>query len=160
MKVNLGTLKSKGNELVEFLEPRVGTKPTLDGGTVGIDDDSLRKGVKPRHVKTYIKRFLYVNKLRKNYRVFVAGRELTVQELELGTEEEEEREKVKEKLEKAEKEEEKAREGEEPKRKEEKPKEPEKEEPKKAKEGREQKEKKAKPPPRKTKAKGKAGSKD
>ncbi|MDV3244007.1 MAG: hypothetical protein LYZ66_02380 [Nitrososphaerales archaeon] len=161
MKVNLGTLKSKGNELVEFLEPRVGTKPTLDGGTVEIDDDGLRKGVKPRHVKTYIKRFLYMNKLRKNYRVFVAGRELTVQELELGKEEEEEREKVKEKLEKAEKEEEKAREGEEPKRKEEKPEEPEKEEPKKAKkEGKEQTEKKAKPQAKKTKAKGKAGSKD
>jgi len=102
LKVNLGTLKNKADELVTFLEPRVGTKPSLAGDSVEIDDGAVRKGVKPRQVKTYIKGFLYRNKLRKNYRVLVQGGELTVQELELGEKEEEEREKVKEKLEKAE----------------------------------------------------------
>lgn len=104
MKVNLGTLKNKADELATFLEPRVGTKPSLSGDAMEIDDGALRKGVKPRHVKTYIKGFLHRNKLRKNYRVLVQGRELTVQELELGEKEEKERERVKEKLEKAEKE--------------------------------------------------------
>jgi hypothetical protein len=103
MKVELGTLKDKAEDLVAFLEPRVGTKPTVSGSAVEIDDEGMKKGVKPRHVKTYLKRFLYINKLRKNYRVLVSGREITVQELELGEKEKEEREKVKEKLEEAEK---------------------------------------------------------
>ena len=93
MKVVLGTLKGKGEELVTFLEPRVGTKPELSGDSMEIDDGSIRQGVKPRHVKTYIKRFLYVNGIRKNYRVFVAGKELTILVIELGEEVEEEKEK-------------------------------------------------------------------
>jgi hypothetical protein len=88
MKVVLGTLKDKGELLVTFLEPRVGAKPSLSGDAIEIDDESIREGVKPRHVKTYIKRFLFMNGIRKNYRVFVAGKELTVQEIELEEEEE------------------------------------------------------------------------
>ncbi len=91
MKVVLGTLKDKGELLATFLEPRVGVKPSLSGDTMEIDDESVREGVKPRHVKTYIKRFLFMNGVRKNYRVFVAGKELTVQEIELEEEEEEEK---------------------------------------------------------------------
>ena len=93
MKVTLGTLKDKGDGLVAFLEPRVGTKPTLSGGEIEIEDEAVREGVRPRHVKTYIKRFLYMNGARKKYRVFVAGTELTVQEIELGEEAEEEEKK-------------------------------------------------------------------
>lgn len=89
MKVALGTFKDKGDKLAEFLEPRVGTKPSLAGDTIEIEDESVREGVKPRHVKTYIKRFLYMNGVRKNYRVFVSGKELTIQEIELGEKEEE-----------------------------------------------------------------------
>ncbi|HKT22678.1 MAG TPA: hypothetical protein VJR06_08745, partial [Nitrososphaerales archaeon] len=93
MKVVLGTLKGKGEELATFLEPRVGTKPELSGDSMEIDDANVKEGVKPRHVKTYIKRFLYMNGVRKNYRVFVTGKELMVQEIELGEKEEEEEEK-------------------------------------------------------------------
>ncbi|MDG6985723.1 MAG: hypothetical protein JRM73_03145 [Nitrososphaerota archaeon] len=91
MKIIVGTLKDKSEELATFLEPRIGTKPEVSGGSIEIDDKSVREGVKPRHVKTYIKRFLYMNGVRKNYRVFVAGKELTLQEIELGEEEEEEK---------------------------------------------------------------------
>ncbi len=91
MKISLGTLKEKGQDLATFLEPRVGAKPSLSGDSMEIDDGSLREGVKPRHVKTYIKRFMYMNGVRKNYRVFVAGKELTIQELELGEKEKEEK---------------------------------------------------------------------
>jgi hypothetical protein len=99
MKVALGTLKDKGDDLVAFLEPRVGVKPSLSGGEIEIEDDQVKKGLKPRQVKTYIKRFLYMNGVRKNYRVFVAGRELTIQEIELGEKgKEEEEEKAPEKL--------------------------------------------------------------
>ena len=91
MKVALGTLKNKGDELAAFLEPRVGSKPSLSGDEIEFEDASVRAGVKPRHVKTYIKRFLYMNGVRKKYRVFVSGKELTIQEIELGEEEEEEK---------------------------------------------------------------------
>jgi len=97
LKVTLGTLKDKGEDLAAFLEPRVGTKPNLSGGEIEIEDDQVKEGVRPRHVKTYIKRFLYMNGVRKNYRVFVAGKELTIQEIELGEKAEEEAEKKQEK---------------------------------------------------------------
>ena len=97
MKVTLGTLKDKGEDLAAFLEPRVGTKPNLSGGEIEIEDDQVKEGVRPRQVKTYIKRFLYMNGVRKNYRVFVAGKELTIQEIELGEKAEEEAEKKQEK---------------------------------------------------------------
>jgi len=93
LKVTLGTLKDKGDDLVAFLEPRVGTKPSLSGGEIEIEDEAVKEGVRPRHVKTYIKRFLYMNGVRKKYRVFVAGKELTIQEIELGEKTEEEKEK-------------------------------------------------------------------
>ncbi|QQG49228.1 MAG: hypothetical protein HY247_02645 [archaeon] len=89
MKVSLGTLKYKGEELVTFLEPRVGVKPSLSGDTLEMEDSGLRQGVRPRQVKTYLKRFLYMNGVRKNYRVFVTGTELKIQEIELGEKEEE-----------------------------------------------------------------------
>jgi Mn-containing catalase len=99
LKVVLGTLKNKGEELATFLEPRVGARPSVSGGEIEIEDESVREGVHPRQVKTYIKRFLYMNGVRKNYRVFVAGKELTIQEIVLGEKEEEEKptEKVEEK---------------------------------------------------------------
>ncbi len=92
MKIVLGTLKDKGDALVTFLEPRVGVKPALSGDSVEIDDGGIRKGVKPRDVKTYIKRFLFMNGVRANYRVFVNGTELTLQEIELGEKAEEAKE--------------------------------------------------------------------
>lgn len=102
MKIELGTLKEKADQLVAFLEPRVGAKPELSGGAIEIDEETAKKGLKPRKVKTYVKRFLYMNGVRKNYRVLVEGKELTVQEIELGEAEKEEKEKVAEKIEKAE----------------------------------------------------------
>jgi hypothetical protein len=90
LKVVLGTLKDKGEQLATFLEPRVGAKPSVSGDAIEIEDESIREGVRPRQVKTYIKRFLYMNGVRKNYRVFVVGKELTIQEIVLGEKKEEE----------------------------------------------------------------------
>jgi len=81
--------------LATFLEPRVGAKPTVSGDTLEVEDGSTREGVRPRHVKTYIKRFMYMKGVKKNHRVFVSGKELTIQETELGEEEEEKEEKGK-----------------------------------------------------------------
>jgi sRNA-binding protein len=97
LKITLGTFKDQGEELATFLEPRVGAKPSVSGGALEVEDGSIRDGVKPRHVKTYIKRFMYMKGVKKNYRVFVAGKELTIQEIELGKKEEEEKEEKAEK---------------------------------------------------------------
>ncbi len=150
MKVSLGTLKDKGEALATFLEPRVGTKPSLSGDAMEIEDGSVREGVRPRQVKTYIKRFLYMNGVRKNYRVFVAGKELTIQEIQLGKEEKEEKkEAVKKELKEAKAEETEAEAAETPEKPEpeEAEVEPKPEKPKKA-------------AARKTRAKKKAESKD
>jgi hypothetical protein len=101
LKISLGTLKDQGDELAVFLEPRVGAKPSVSGDALEVDDDSIREGVRPRHVKTYIKRFMYMKGVKKNYRVFVSGKELTIQEIELGEEEKEEEKKGKEEAAKA-----------------------------------------------------------
>ncbi len=89
MKILLGSMKDKGDELATFLEPRIGVKAEVSGGELEIEDESLRKGVRSRHVKTYIKRFLSIEKLRKDYRILVEGGELRLVEL-VGEEEEEE----------------------------------------------------------------------
>jgi hypothetical protein len=88
LKINLGTLKDKGEQMATFLEPRVGAKPSVSGSVVEFEDEAVRAGVKPRQVKTYVKRFLFMNGVRKNYRVFVQGKELTLQEVEVGEEKE------------------------------------------------------------------------
>jgi hypothetical protein len=92
MKILLGTLKDKGDELAAFLEPRIGVKPEVGGGELDIEDSSIKKGVRSRHVKTYIKRFLSMEKVRDDYRVLVENGELRLVELE-GEEEEEKEEK-------------------------------------------------------------------
>ncbi len=96
MKFILGTFKDEGEELAEFLEPRLGAKPSVSGGELTFDDDSMKKTVRARHVKTYVKRFLWKKGERKNYRVLVEGKELRLIELEPSEAEEEERKKIEE----------------------------------------------------------------
>jgi len=93
MKILLGTLKDKGDALAVFLEPRIGVKGEVSGGEMDIEDKSMKKGIRSRHVKTYIKRFLSIEKVRDNYRVLVDGGELRLVELETDEEIEKELEK-------------------------------------------------------------------
>jgi hypothetical protein len=97
MKILLGTLKDKGDELAKFLEPRIGAKPDVGGGELDIEGDSLKKGIRSRHVKTYIKRFLSIEKVRDKYRVLVDGDELRLVEIETDEEIEKEAEEKREK---------------------------------------------------------------
>jgi hypothetical protein len=90
MKILLGTLKDKGDDLAAFLEPRIGVKGDVSGGELDIEDKSLKKGIRSRHVKTYIKRFLSIEEVRDRYRVLVEGGELRLVELETDEEIEEE----------------------------------------------------------------------
>jgi hypothetical protein len=112
LKILLGTLEDKGDELATFLEPRIGAKPDVGGGELNVEDSSLKEGLRSRHVKTYIKRFLYMQKVRQDYRVLVEAGELRIIELEREEEEEEEeKKKAKEEAAKEEKVEEKPEEG-------------------------------------------------
>jgi hypothetical protein len=91
MKILMGTLKDKGDDLATFLEPRIGVKAEVSGGELDIEDKSIKKGIRSRHVKTYIKRFLSIEKVRKDYRVLVENGELRLVEFEKDEEEEEEK---------------------------------------------------------------------
>lgn len=92
MKIILGTFKDNGDELAAFLEPRLGAEPVVNAGEVTFDDDKIKKGVRARHVKTYVKRFLNKKGERENYRILVEGPELRLIEFEREEEEEEEKE--------------------------------------------------------------------
>ena len=105
MKIILGEFKDNGDELAAFLEPRIGVKPKSSGGGLDIDDESVRKEVKPRHVKTYIKRFLLKQGDRKQYKIIVEGRDITMVYLEREEEEEKEKEEKKREEERAKREE-------------------------------------------------------
>ncbi|MDA4135865.1 MAG: hypothetical protein OK449_02545 [Thaumarchaeota archaeon] len=94
MKIILGTFKDNADELAEFLAPRVGGKAEVGGGELNFDDAGVKKTIKSRHVKTYIKRFLNKKGERANYQIQVEGQQLRLIELE-GPEEEEKEEKEK-----------------------------------------------------------------
>lgn len=100
MKILLGTLKDKGDDLAAFLEPRIGAKLEIGGGELNVEDSSIKKGLRSSHVKTYIKRFLSIEKVRADYRVLVESGELRLVELEGYGEEEEKKTKEKKEEEK------------------------------------------------------------
>ena len=58
MKILLGTFKENAAELSAFLEPRLGTKATVNGAELDVDDDGIKDTIRAHHVKTYMKRFL------------------------------------------------------------------------------------------------------
>jgi hypothetical protein len=93
LKIILGTFKDNGDELAEFLGPRLGAEPEVSGGEINFEDDKVKKTIRSRHVKTYVKRFLNKKGERANYQVQVAGKELRLIELEREEEEEEKEEK-------------------------------------------------------------------
>jgi hypothetical protein len=89
MKIILGTFKDNADELADFLAPRVGAKADIGGGELDFDDEKLKKTIKSRHVKTYVKRFLFMKGERLNYQILVEGKELRLIELEKGKEDDE-----------------------------------------------------------------------
>ncbi len=92
MKIIVGTFKDEAQGLADFLGPRLGDVPVVSGGEITFDDDKMKKTIRSRHVKTYIKRYLNKKGERENYQVLVEGRELRMIELEKEEEEEEEKE--------------------------------------------------------------------
>ncbi len=70
VKIVLGNLKNRAQDIADFLGERVSSKPTVTGDEIVFEDDS---GVKPKALKTYLKRFLHNQKIRDQFRIRVAN---------------------------------------------------------------------------------------
>lgn len=86
MEIHLGDLKDKSADLVKFLEEKAGIKSKAEGDKVELEGDKLRKA----DVKTYLKRFLHVNKSRDDHRISIAGDTIKVLAVEMEEAKEEE----------------------------------------------------------------------
>jgi len=78
LKIKLGDLKEKKEDLLEYLE----NKLSIKGELVGDDIDLADSGLPASTVKTYLKKFLHANGMRKNHRIFVDKRVLKIASLE------------------------------------------------------------------------------
>lgn len=85
MEIHLGDLKDKSADLVKFLEEKAGIKSSAADDKVSIEDEDVRKS----EVKTYLKRFLHVNKSREGHRISVDGDTIKILSVEMEEEEEE-----------------------------------------------------------------------
>jgi len=81
LKIVLGKLKEKSSDLANFLEGKHSIKPSIEGDEIILDDEEKKVKLKKRFVKTYLKRYLYINDLKKTYRVLVKGDKLMFVEL-------------------------------------------------------------------------------
>lgn len=67
LKIKTGDLKEKNRDLIEYLEKKL----SIRGELVGDDIDLPDSGLTASTVKTYLKKFLHANGMRKNHRIFV-----------------------------------------------------------------------------------------
>jgi len=73
LKIDLGGLKGKDNDLLIFLKEKLGVEVSFSqaDNSMLLDNSSRKKPLKASTVKTYVKRFLHKEGLRQKYRVFV-----------------------------------------------------------------------------------------
>ncbi|MCP8308365.1 MAG: hypothetical protein H3Z53_05890 [archaeon] len=76
LKIELGDLKDKSEDLANFLEKKLKLKPSIEVSSLVFDDTKLKVKLKKSLLKTYLKRYLHINDLRKSYRVLVKEDEL------------------------------------------------------------------------------------
>lgn len=76
LKIELGDLKEKSEELANFLEEKLKIKPSIEASSLVLDDTELKVKLKKSLLKTYLKRYLHINDLRRSYRVLVKEDEL------------------------------------------------------------------------------------
>lgn len=80
-KIILGKLKGRAEDIAAFLREKIGAVVEVDGGDLTIDLPE-RNPSKSTLLKTYLKRFLYLNDLRSDHRVLVKADEIKIVELE------------------------------------------------------------------------------
>ncbi|MCP8309611.1 MAG: hypothetical protein H3Z54_13130 [archaeon] len=76
LKIELGDLKEKSEDLAKFLEEKLKLKPSVEASSLVLDDTESKVKLKKSLLKTYLKRYLHMNDLRKSYRVLVKEDEL------------------------------------------------------------------------------------
>lgn len=88
VQVVLGKLKDRGKDIAALLESKIGVSPVVEGDKITFEGGE--KPVRVRDVKTYLKRFLHREGLKRDFRLLVQGGVVNVVELERVEEEEEE----------------------------------------------------------------------
>lgn len=76
LKIELGDLKDKSEDLAIFLEKKLNLKPSIEASSLVLNDSKLKTKLKKSILKTYLKRYLHINDLRKSYKVLVKEDEL------------------------------------------------------------------------------------
>ncbi len=69
VQINLGKLKDRGDEIIALLEEKLGVSPVLEGGKILLEEED--RPVKIKDVKTYLKKYLHREGLRKDTRILV-----------------------------------------------------------------------------------------
>jgi len=78
LKIELGDLKDKSEDLANFLEKRLKLKPSIEVNSLVLDDTKSKVKIKKSLLKTYLKRYLHINDLRKSHRVLIKEDEITL----------------------------------------------------------------------------------
>ncbi|MGQ9469364.1 MAG: hypothetical protein ACUVTD_06010 [Nitrososphaerales archaeon] len=76
LKIELGDLKEKSEDLAKFLEEKLKIKPSIEVSSLVLDDTKSKVKLKKNLLKTYLKRYLHMNDLRRSYKVLVKKDEL------------------------------------------------------------------------------------
>ncbi len=76
LKIELGDLKDKSEDLAKFLEEKFKIKPSIEASSLVLDDAKSKVKLKKSLLKTYLKRYLHINDLRRSYKVLIKEDEL------------------------------------------------------------------------------------
>lgn len=94
VSIDVSTLDSDlKDSCVTFIESKLPVKSERDGDMVSFEDKSSRSHVSSPEIRTYMKRFLYQNDLKKKFRILSEDGSLTFVRQKLDEEEEEKEEK-------------------------------------------------------------------
>ena len=80
VQINLGKLKN-GEGIVLLLKDKLGVSPVLEGKKIILEDEN--NPVRIKDVKTYLKKFLHREGLRKKIRILVEKGEINLVEMEI-----------------------------------------------------------------------------
>ena len=76
--------------LVTFVESKLAVKSSRDGDSVTFEDETDKTHVSSPEIKTYLKRYIHSNKLKKKYRLLSEEGSLKFVKIKIQEEEEEE----------------------------------------------------------------------
>lgn len=80
VQINLGRLKDKRDDIVSFLEAKLGVSSVVEGGKIVLSEEA--GPVRMKDVKTYLKRYLHREGLRRETRILVEKGEVNFVEVE------------------------------------------------------------------------------